>query len=60
MGVKYRVGVEAVDGLFPYVDWKYFWVVDCVHNYCFVRFIIFANSECDGDVVDKVKEIRGG
>ena len=52
--------MEAVDGLFPYVDWKYFWVVDCVHNYCFVRFIIFANSECDGDVVDKVKEIRGG
>ena len=30
-----------------------------MHNYCLLEFILFAKSEYDGDVVDKVKEMVG-
>ena len=57
MEVKYRVGVKAVkfsaqrltrnrSGLF-------------VVSIFFFNFILFAKSECDGDVVSKVKDMGG-
>ena len=60
MRVKSRVQAKGVDFLCPEVEWKQFFVVGCVHNYCFLNFIMFDNYEYDGYVVSKVKETREG
>ena len=57
MGVISRVGEKALDGFCPEVYRAQFLVIGCVQNYFFVSFIVFDKSECDGNVVNKVKEI---
>ena len=52
--------MEEVDNLCPDVDRTQFWVVGCVNNYCFVKNFMFDESECDGNLVAKMKDMEDG